>query len=159
MASKWGSSAMDFDDLDDEISKRVLEGEEVACEIENQQPVKGTELPLLSRSSRLPDFSRLPTAKKKALPPYNGQPVRERQVKLRLLCIHGAADSYAADWCTLEDEAPLDVELAVHEFPGHGHRDDEAFCESLDDLAEERLAFNSRLQTAARTATRPSKRP
>lgn len=47
----------------------------------------------MTRSTKLPDFSRLPAAKKKALPPYNGEAVPERSPKLRLLCIHGAADS------------------------------------------------------------------
>ena len=129
---------MDFDDLDDEIEKRVQEGEEVACHVvENQQPVKGTVLPLMTRTTKLPDFSRLPAAKKKALPPYNGSPVPERSPVLRLLCIHGAADSYAADWCVLENEAPPNVEVAVHEFPGHGHRDDEEFCTTLDGLVDD----------------------
>lgn len=40
-----GQPGMDFDDLDDEIEKRVQDGEEVACHVvENQQPVKGTVL-------------------------------------------------------------------------------------------------------------------
>eukprot|EP00913_Durusdinium_trenchii_P011601 g10895.t1 len=142
---------MDFDDLDDEIEKRVQDGEEVACHVvENQQPVKGTVLPLMTRSTKLPDFSRLPAAKKKALPPYNGEAVPERSPKLRLLCIHGAADSYAAEWCVLENEAPPNIEVAVHEFPGHGHRDDEDFCTTLDQLVDDCFdAFRDAMNTGA----------
>mmetsp|Transcript_42970 Transcript_42970/g.68070 ORF Transcript_42970/g.68070 Transcript_42970/m.68070 type:complete len:350 (+) Transcript_42970:93-1142(+) len=142
---------MDFDDLDEEIEKRVEAGEEVACQvIENLQPVKGTTLPLMARSLKLPDFSRLPAAKKKALPPYNGQSVPPREPVLRLLCIHGAADSYAADWCVLENEAPPNVEVAMHEFPGHGHRDTEDFLTTLDELVDDCFdAFKEAMNTGA----------
>jgi len=143
------TSAMDFDDLDDEIEKRVEAGEDVACHVvENQQPVKGTVLPLMTRSLKLPDFSRLPAAKKKALPPYNGESPPSRSPVLRLLCIHGAADSYAADWCVLENEAPFNVEVATHEFPGHGHRDTEDFCTTLDELVDDCFdAFKDAMNT------------
>jgi len=145
------TSAMDFDDLDDEIEKRVEAGEDVACHVvENQQPVKGTVLPLMTRSLKLPDFSRLPAAKKKALPPYNGESPPSRSPVLRLLCIHGAADSYAADWCVLENEAPFNVEVATHEFPGHGHRDTEDFCTTLDELVDDCFdAFKDAMNTGA----------
>lgn len=142
---------MDFDDLDEEIEKRVEAGEDVACHVvENLQPVKGSVLPLMTRSMKLPDFSRLPAAKKKALPPYNGSSPPSREPVLRLLCIHGAADSYAADWCVLENEAPANVEVATHEFPGHGHRDTEDFCTTLDELVDDCFdAFKDAMNTGA----------
>mmetsp|Transcript_96979 Transcript_96979/g.230677 ORF Transcript_96979/g.230677 Transcript_96979/m.230677 type:complete len:351 (+) Transcript_96979:33-1085(+) len=142
---------MDFDDLDEEINKRVQEGEDVAPNfVENHQPVKGTVLPKMTRGQRIPDFSKLPAAKKKALPPYNGEPEVERSPVLRLLCIHGAADSYAADWCVLENEAPPNIEVVCHEFPGHGHRDLEPLCSTLDELVDDCFeAFREAMDTGA----------
>mmetsp|Transcript_27790 Transcript_27790/g.52148 ORF Transcript_27790/g.52148 Transcript_27790/m.52148 type:complete len:350 (+) Transcript_27790:36-1085(+) len=142
---------MDFDDLDDEINKRVQEGEDVACHVvENMQPVKGTVLPKMIRTNLLPDFSRLPERVKKTMPPYNGKPPGERSPVLRLLCIHGAADAYSVDWCDLEEEAPPEVEVATHEFPGHGHREREPFCKTLDELCDDCFeAFRDAMNTGA----------
>ncbi|CAE7756095.1 grsT [Symbiodinium microadriaticum] len=142
---------MDFDDLDEEISKRVQEGEAVAGNfVENRQPVKGTVLPKMRRTHQLPDFSRLPDRVKKTLAPYNGKAVSERSPVLRLLCIHGAADAYSVDWCNLEEEAPPEVEVATHEFPGHGHRDAEPFCVTLDELCDDCFdAFRDAMDTGA----------
>jgi len=69
---------------------------------------------------------------------------------LRLLCIHGAADAYSVDWCNLEEEAPPEVEVATHEFPGHGHRDAEPFCVTLDELCDDCFdAFRDAMDTGA----------
>eukprot|EP00440_Ansanella_granifera_P023959 gb/GFBE01026021.1/.p1 GENE.gb/GFBE01026021.1/~~gb/GFBE01026021.1/.p1 ORF type:complete len:351 (+),score=75.29 gb/GFBE01026021.1/:1-1053(+) len=142
---------MDFDDLDEEINKRTADGEEVACYVvENNQPVKGTVLPPMTRSNRLPDFGRLPPKFRQRFPPYNGKTATPRSPVLRLLCIHGAADSYSQDWADLEEEAPGDIEVATYEFPGHGHREKEPFFSKLDELVDDCFeAFRNAMDTGA----------
>lgn len=75
---------------------------------------------------------------KKDLAPWNGQKEVERKPIIRLLCMHGVADSYNQMWHTFQAEAPSFVEVAVHEFPGHGHRESEnVYLETLDDLVND----------------------
>mmetsp|Transcript_17581 Transcript_17581/g.55387 ORF Transcript_17581/g.55387 Transcript_17581/m.55387 type:complete len:353 (-) Transcript_17581:177-1235(-) len=142
---------MDFDDLDDEIDNRIQAGEEVAgYVITNNQPRQGDVLPLMPRTTRLPTVYMLPEPIRKKVPPLNGDPVPQREPVLRLLCVHGVADSYSQDWYNLELEAPLDIEVAIHEFPGHGHREKEPICNGVDELVDDCFdAFREAMDTGA----------
>lgn len=72
----------------------------------------------------------------------------ERKPVLRVLCMHGAADSFEQDWHLLQEEAPPDIEVATHEFPGHGHRKDEPFLKTLQELADDAFdAFHEAMDT------------
>jgi len=142
---------MDFDDLEDETSRRLEAGEEVVGHVvENHQPRPGDVLPPISRSFKLPDQCWLPQAARRQLPPLNGEQVAERRPVLRLLCVHGVADSYQQDWSTLESEAPPEIEVAMHEFPGHGHREKEPILGSIDELADDAYeAFRHSMDTGS----------
>mmetsp|Transcript_112502 Transcript_112502/g.195223 ORF Transcript_112502/g.195223 Transcript_112502/m.195223 type:complete len:352 (+) Transcript_112502:93-1148(+) len=129
---------MDFDDLDEEMEKRVAEGEEVAGYVrENNQPRQGEELPLITRSNMIPGIDKLPDKNKKEVPPYNGQKATERKPVLRLLVAHGVCDSFPQAWHLFADSAPPEIEVAMHEFPGHGHREDEEILGDMDKLADD----------------------
>mmetsp|Transcript_75946 Transcript_75946/g.176161 ORF Transcript_75946/g.176161 Transcript_75946/m.176161 type:complete len:353 (+) Transcript_75946:36-1094(+) len=140
---------MDFDDLDDEIENRIQAGETVTgYVVQNHQPRPGDILPLMKRTNRLPGFHCLPDAQRRKIPPLNGEKVVERKPVLRLLCVHGVADSLSQDWYLFEDEAPPDIEVAMHEFPGHGHREKEPICGGLDELADDAFeAFREAMDT------------
>jgi len=104
----------------------------------------------MTRTFRLPDVFYLPEPSRKKVPPLNGDPVVERSPVLRLLCVHGVADSLAQDWFIFMNDAPPDIEIAVHEFPGHGHRDKEPVCNGLDELVEDcYLAFKDSMDTGS----------
>eukprot|EP00933_Yihiella_yeosuensis_P070644 TRINITY_DN78787_c0_g1_i1.p1 TRINITY_DN78787_c0_g1~~TRINITY_DN78787_c0_g1_i1.p1 ORF type:complete len:351 (+),score=56.96 TRINITY_DN78787_c0_g1_i1:104-1156(+) len=142
---------MDFDDLDEEIDRRLADGEAVACQgRENNQPIKGTLLPLVQRTNRLPSTSQLPHRARQQLPPFNGEKEKLRKPVLRLLCIHGAADSYGQDWHLFAEDAPEEIEVAIHEFPGHGHRAEEPFLTTLQELSDDAFeAFRESMDTGA----------
>lgn len=78
----------------------------------------------------------------------NGEPVVERAPVLRLLCVHGVADSLSQDWYQFELDAPTNMEVAMHEFPGHGHREKEPICGGLDELSDDCFeAFKEAMDT------------
>mmetsp|Transcript_61390 Transcript_61390/g.170226 ORF Transcript_61390/g.170226 Transcript_61390/m.170226 type:complete len:352 (+) Transcript_61390:95-1150(+) len=140
---------MDFDDLEDEIENRLQAGEKVeGYVVQNNQPRPGSILPLMQRTKRLPGISVLPEAQRRKVPPHNGEKAVERNPVLRLLCVHGVADSLSQEWFVLEAEAPPDIEVALHEFPGHGHREKEPICEGLDELVDDAFeAFREPMDT------------
>lgn len=142
---------MDFDDLDEEMEKRVAEGEEVAGYVrENNQPRQGEELPLITRTHLLPGFDKLPDKFRKDVPPLNGEPVKERKPILRLLVAHGVSDSLAQGWHLFAEQAPLEIEVAMHEFPGHGHREDEEILGDMEKLADDCYdAFKEAMDTGS----------
>mmetsp|Transcript_27105 Transcript_27105/g.50968 ORF Transcript_27105/g.50968 Transcript_27105/m.50968 type:complete len:327 (-) Transcript_27105:106-1086(-) len=117
---------MDFDELD----------ELAPTDINDQKP-KGTILEPLARNLRIPDDNRLPDMVTKRLPPNNGTPVKERTIKLRLLCTMGAADSVVQEWCYMAHDAPEDIEVITHEPPGHGTRVNENICVTLEDMGND----------------------
>jgi len=140
---------MDFDDLDDEIDKRVADGEQVLGFVrENRQPAKGTVLEPMERSMKLPSDKMLPGKIQTLLPPYSGEPLKEKKPLIRLLAVYGAGDSVAQAWCFTGHDAPPEVEMATFEFPGHGIREDEPFCESLQKLGDDCFeAFREAMDT------------
>mmetsp|Transcript_41687 Transcript_41687/g.89507 ORF Transcript_41687/g.89507 Transcript_41687/m.89507 type:complete len:441 (+) Transcript_41687:136-1458(+) len=126
---------MDFDELDD-----------LAPVVENQQPATGSVLPLAQRSNKVPGLRThlhlLSESLQKQLPPsLLGQLQKnERQeptAKVRLICIHGVADSYKQDWFRLEADAPAEVEVLIYEFSGHGHRDREPVPSTIRDITDD----------------------
>eukprot|EP00930_Biecheleria_cincta_P041339 TRINITY_DN28329_c0_g1_i1.p1 TRINITY_DN28329_c0_g1~~TRINITY_DN28329_c0_g1_i1.p1 ORF type:complete len:340 (+),score=60.64 TRINITY_DN28329_c0_g1_i1:22-1020(+) len=129
---------MDFDDLD------AADGF-----ILNNQPPKGTVLPLVVRDRRIPTGTWLPESVQKKLPPVTGELV-ERNPKLRLLCLMGAADGVVQEWCYMEHEAPPEIEMVVHEPPGHGTRKDEPVCKTLQELGDDAFeALRDAMDTGA----------
>lgn len=142
---------MDFDDLDEELEARLAAGEEVAGFVkENNQPRQGTVLPLMERTTRLPGVTRLPEKARMQLAPYNGQTEVVRAPVVRLLCIHGVADSMQQEWHLFAASAPPEVEVGVHEFPGHGHREKEPVLSSLDELVDDAFeAFREAMDSGA----------
>lgn len=142
---------MDFDDLEDATEAAIAAGEQVVGYVrQNQQPRPGNELPLMKRSKRLPSRTDLPEAVRRKIPPWNGEPDLVRKPVLRLLCVHGVADSYQQDWHLLEMDAPLNIEVAMHEFPGHGSREAEDILGSVDELTDDAFeAFREAMDTGS----------
>jgi len=146
---------MDFDDLDDEVEARLAAGEQVAgLVIENHQPRQGEELPLVKRaiakSSKVALDIFLPERARKEIPPWNGEDEKEKKPVVRLLCIHGVADSYQQEWFRFVHDAPPFVEVVVHEFPGHGQRESEKILGSLEELTNDAFeAFREAMDTGS----------
>lgn len=142
---------MDFDDLDDELEKRLADGEEVAGYVrENNQPRQGTVLPLIERTNLLPGVKHLPDKYRKEVPPYNGQELIEKKPVVRLLVAHGVCDEYKQAWHLLEASAPPEIEVAMHEFPGHGHRESEEILGDMDKLSDDCFeAFREAMDTGS----------
>jgi len=139
---------MDFDDLEAELEERVAAGEEVAgYVVENHQPRQGEVLELADRSWKVAAIERLPEKAKKKLPPRSDE---EKKPVLRLLCIHGVADSFEQGWTSLELFAPPEIEVIFHEFPGHGHRAEEEILGSTEALADDAYeAFKEIMDTGS----------
>lgn len=115
---------------------------------ENHQPRQGEILPLMERSNGLPGEARLPDKAKLDIAPWNGKEPLTRSPVLRLLVIHGVADSFNQGWHLLAAEAPPDIEVAMHEFPGHGHRSEEEIMSSLEELSNDCFeAFREAMDT------------
>jgi len=141
-------AGMDFDELD-----------ELAPVVENSQPPTGTVLPWIKRSNRVPGLSShqhiLPEMLLKQIPDHVRKAIasgqrREPTAKVRLLCAHGVADTYKQDWFLLEADAPPEVEVAVHEYPGHGHREKEPLLGSIAELANDAFeGFKDAMQTGS----------
>lgn len=141
---------MDFDDLD-----------EVAPVAENAQPPTGTVLDWLPRTEKIPglvnSMHRFSEKVLRELDPSTRSAITERSkvirgitAKLRLLCIHGVADSYEQSWFELEAESPPEIEVVVYELPGHGRRDSEIVCTSVQDLADDAFgALRGAMETGA----------
>lgn len=141
---------MDFDDLD-----------EVAPVEENKQPATGTILNWVPRTQKLPGLTNsLGKFSDKVLreldPPVRanlqerGERNRPTTAKLRLLCIHGVADSYEQSWFIWEAESPPEIEVVVHEFPGHGRRDGETVADNIKELTEDAFgAFKEAMETGS----------
>lgn len=140
---------MDFDDLDAEAERRRAEGEEVLGHVVlNNQPPTGTILPPVQRNRRLPPDSLLPLQVQKLLPPRNGEDLKVREPKLRLLCMYGAGDSVVQEWCHMQHEAPSYIEMVTHELPGHGVRSDERAKTTLQEVADDAFeAFREAMDT------------
>lgn len=125
---------MDFDELD-----------EVAPVAVNNQVPKGDVLPPIKRTRRCPSDDMLPDRLRKRCPPHI-----ERQPQLRVLITMGAADSIAQEWMYLAHEAPLDIEVIVHEPPGHGTRDDEEVSTTLEQMGDDAFeAFREAMDTGS----------
>jgi len=141
---------MDFDDLD-----------EVAPVAENKQPPTGTVLDWVVRNEKIPGLTnsthRFSEKVLRELDPATRTAVVDRSdrkraptAKLRLLCIHGVADSYEQSWFQLEAESPSEIEVVIHEFPGHGRRDGEPVMSSIQELTEDAFdAFRDAMETGS----------
>lgn len=140
---------MDFDDLEEEAERRLAQGEEVLGHVVlNRQPPKGTVLPPMPRSFRVPSDTMLPSRVQATLPPRSGEKLKERLPKLRLLCMYGAGDSINQEWCYMQHDAPEFVEMATHELPGHGTRSKEAPKTTLQEVVDDAFeGFKEAMET------------
>lgn len=108
---------MDFDDLDD---------------IEDAQYVPEEYMSLITRSYRFPGRDTIPEKIRSSLPED-----RELKVCLRVFAFTGVGDSYLNWELGPGRSAPPWLELATHEWPSHGTRDEEDCPTSLEALAED----------------------
>jgi len=91
-------------------------------------------MPPIPRNFRLPDFSELPERIQKLLPEPDLHLKPRPHVCIRAFVFYGAGDTWYA-WANLAATAPPYVEVAVHEWPSHGSRDEEEPSLALDKLA------------------------
>lgn len=125
---------MDFDDLDD-----------LAPVVINNQKPKGDVLDPIERTYRAPVDNMLDERVQKRLPAP-----KERSPKLRLLITMGAADNVCQEWVYMAHDAPEDIEVIVHEPPGHGTREKEEVCTTLEALGDDAFtAFKEAMDTGA----------
>lgn len=121
---------IDFDDLDEAVEAAVAAGESLSeAALAARAGYCGGFLPAIPRSPpHLPGFEDLPMKLQKNFP----EDV-ERQVQIRLFVFYGAGDQFAG-WSHFMREAPSWCEVAVHEWPFHGIRENEPPACSLDEL-------------------------
>eukprot|EP00747_Dinoflagellata_sp_TGD_P218683 gnl/TRDRNA2_/TRDRNA2_90892_c0_seq1.p1 gnl/TRDRNA2_/TRDRNA2_90892_c0~~gnl/TRDRNA2_/TRDRNA2_90892_c0_seq1.p1 ORF type:complete len:339 (+),score=55.21 gnl/TRDRNA2_/TRDRNA2_90892_c0_seq1:74-1090(+) len=112
---------MDFDDLEEAVGNRPGPYESIYY------------FPKIQRSYRLPGRKDLPEKIQSGLPDEV-----DRSVLIRAFAFYGAGDIVVA-WADLECKVPIYAELATHEWPSHGVREDEACPATLDDLATDAI--------------------
>lgn len=119
---------MDFDDLDDAIDARIAEGdteglEGFAFEKKDLKEFKG----VLPRIPKGPGLWSVDT------------PAKEDVIKMRAFIFYGLGDT-AEDFKSIINSmrttAPW-IEIAVHEWPGHGSRQDEPVADDTDALVQD----------------------
>jgi len=133
---------MDFDDLDDAIEEAAAQAEEggelsggLALMLEvSKKPKKVYEpsrfIPYVGKSFRAPSLEMIPPEM------GGGRKDGERKICLRALLFYGAGDVVPALQDVLAGAPPW-LELAAHEWPGHGTRGEEGACADLDALVQD----------------------
>lgn len=124
---------MDFDDLDD-LDPVVVSDAPPAAAVKAYQPEDY--MPPILRNFRLPDFSELPPQIVKLLPEKDLHLKARPKVCVRCFVFYGAGDTWYA-WAMLAATAPAYCEVAVHEWPSHGSRDEEEPLKTLDAMVED----------------------
>mmetsp|Transcript_32438 Transcript_32438/g.75375 ORF Transcript_32438/g.75375 Transcript_32438/m.75375 type:complete len:359 (+) Transcript_32438:17-1093(+) len=146
---------MDFDDLENE---EEAAGCAVVIDPGPHDPPAGVPtrfeledyMPPIPRNFRLPDFSELPEQIVKLLPEPDLHLKARPMVCIRCFVFYGAGDTWYA-WAMLAATAPAYCEVAVHEWPFHGSRDEEDALTSLDALTEDALrAIKASMQQHAK---------
>lgn len=130
--------ALDFDDLEEEATARAEAGDDEAMKALGaagwnvQYPGKWTGRLMLEmhRSKRIPGVMQLPEKVRK---------VRKQggeDYAVRLFIFYGGGDSFVM-WSPMLNNLPDWVDAGVHEFPGHGVRDEEELSKDLFDLSDD----------------------
>jgi len=105
-------------------------------------------LPLMERTRKLPGDNMLPETIRAVLPPAGCSALAERAPVVRLLCCYGAADNVCQEWAFWHHAAPINVEMATYEVPGHGIREEEELMCTIDDWVNEAFdAFKDSMAT------------
>mmetsp|Transcript_7412 Transcript_7412/g.23261 ORF Transcript_7412/g.23261 Transcript_7412/m.23261 type:complete len:358 (-) Transcript_7412:139-1212(-) len=132
---------MDFDDLEDEEAAAgctvvitpdpPAEAAGPGCKYELEEY-----MPPIPRNYRVPDFSELPQQIVKLLPEPDLHLKARPKVCIRCFVFYGAGDTWYA-WAQLAATAPAWCEVAVHEWPSHGSRNEEPACTTLDAITDD----------------------
>lgn len=117
---------MDFDDLDDAVASDPRPGVYVPKEF----------FPPIPRNFRLPDFNSVPERLSKVAGYEKLHLEAKPKVTMRAFVIYGAGDTWYA-WAHFAKNAPAFCEVAVHEWPFHGSRDEEDAITTLDAMTND----------------------
>lgn len=126
---------MDFDDLDEVAAAAVEAGDEEARlamgVVEPPEPWNGHSMRPMKRSIKVPSREHLPAKVQNTL--------NERTVDLhsmRLFVMYGGGDSFVM-WSPTLNVLPDTLDVAIHEYPGHGIRDEEPHPKDQNELSND----------------------
>mmetsp|Transcript_96062 Transcript_96062/g.213900 ORF Transcript_96062/g.213900 Transcript_96062/m.213900 type:complete len:344 (-) Transcript_96062:37-1068(-) len=117
---------MDFDDLDEAANADPRPGVYEPREY----------FPPIPRNFRMPDFNSVPERLQKVGGYENLHLEAKPKVTMRAFVFYGAGDTWYA-WAHLAKNAPAFCEVAVHEWPFHGSRDEEDPITTLDAMTND----------------------
>lgn len=121
---------MDFDDLDDAIDERIAAGDTDGLE---NFAFEKKELKAFERGKSLPPISK---SAELWAPDSEGA---DRTIRLRAFVFYGPGDTVESLKAIVEGQlskAPW-MEIAVHEWPGHGNRESESFADDVEALGQD----------------------
>eukprot|EP00930_Biecheleria_cincta_P038687 TRINITY_DN26571_c0_g1_i1.p1 TRINITY_DN26571_c0_g1~~TRINITY_DN26571_c0_g1_i1.p1 ORF type:complete len:370 (-),score=71.89 TRINITY_DN26571_c0_g1_i1:37-1095(-) len=127
---------MDFDDLDE------AEGEVASSMDPPKKEVKASGyepfeyMPPIPRNYRLPDFNSVPEKLRKTAGMEGLESYVRPKVCIRAFVFYGAGDTWYT-WAQMAKDAPAYIEMAVHEWPSHGSRDEEEHPLTLEKMAND----------------------
>lgn len=124
---------IDFDDLDEAAANAVSEGQLLSDAAKQALGgFCGGVLPLMPKKPPIiPGLEHLPERLLNIFPSGS-----ERNVRIRLFVFYGAGDQFAG-WANFMHNAPPWCEVAVHEWPFHGIREEARAADSLNALVED----------------------
>mmetsp|Transcript_63681 Transcript_63681/g.136865 ORF Transcript_63681/g.136865 Transcript_63681/m.136865 type:complete len:372 (+) Transcript_63681:104-1219(+) len=127
---------LDFDDLDETAAARAADGDEDALlalgAVEKPGPFKGFYLSKMRHNKQWPGRQHLP---EKVRSVRDEDPIAD-EFQIRLFVFYGGGDSYVM-WSQPLNACPKWLDVGIHEFPGHGTREDEPLNKDMFELAQD----------------------
>jgi len=127
---------MDFDDLEEAATAAIEAGDESAIAslgaVEPPGKWNGMLMNRMPHDLHLPGREQLPEKVRGIVK----EPPEMAENQVRLFIFYGGGDSYVM-WCQTLNFLPSWIDIGVHEYPGHGLRDDEPLSKDLFELSDD----------------------